>query len=103
VPRSPTRHAKFTAPIGAIIPGIVDVESFVRTLLCGRPLVLISAHYGNFELGGYLMGLFGFPTYTVARSSTIHTSTALSTNSAADRPIHPAEEGEQRADSRGRQ
>jgi Kdo2-lipid IVA lauroyltransferase/acyltransferase len=46
---------------------IVDLESFVRTLLCGRPLVLISAHYGNFELGGYLMGLFGFPTYTVAR------------------------------------
>ena len=46
---------------------IVDMEKFVRTLLCGRPLVLISAHYGNFELGGYLMGLFGFPTYTVAR------------------------------------
>jgi KDO2-lipid IV(A) lauroyltransferase len=46
---------------------IVDLEAFVRTLLCGRPLVLISAHYGNFELGGYLMGLFGFPTYTVAR------------------------------------
>jgi KDO2-lipid IV(A) lauroyltransferase len=46
---------------------IVNQESFVRTLLCGRPLVLISAHYGNFELGGYLMGLFGFPTYTVAR------------------------------------
>jgi KDO2-lipid IV(A) lauroyltransferase len=39
----------------------------VRTLLSGRPLVLISAHFGNFELGGYLMGLFGFPTYTVAR------------------------------------
>jgi KDO2-lipid IV(A) lauroyltransferase len=46
---------------------IVNVELFVRTLLSGRPLVLISAHYGNFELGGYLMGLFGFPTYTVAR------------------------------------
>ena len=46
---------------------IVDLESFVRTLLSGRPLVVISAHYGNFELGGYLMGLFGFPTYTVAR------------------------------------
>ena len=29
--------------------------------------MVISAHYGNFELGGYLMGLFGFPTYTVAR------------------------------------
>ena len=46
---------------------IVNMELFVRTLLSGRPLVLISAHYGNFELGGYLMGLFGFPTYTVAR------------------------------------
>jgi Kdo2-lipid IVA lauroyltransferase/acyltransferase len=47
---------------------IVNQEQFVRTLLSGRPLVLISAHYGNFELGGYLMGLFGFPTYTVARA-----------------------------------
>ncbi len=46
---------------------IVHLETFVRTLLAGRPLVLISAHFGNFELGGYLMGLFGFPTYTVAR------------------------------------
>ena len=46
---------------------IVNQELFVRTLLTGRPLVLISAHFGNFELGGYLMGLFGFPTYTVAR------------------------------------
>jgi KDO2-lipid IV(A) lauroyltransferase len=46
---------------------IVDLEMFVRTLLSGRPLVVVSAHYGNFELGGYLMGLFGFPTYTVAR------------------------------------
>jgi KDO2-lipid IV(A) lauroyltransferase len=46
---------------------ILQVENFVRTLTSGRPLVLISAHFGNFELGGYLMGLFGFPTYTVAR------------------------------------
>jgi len=47
---------------------IVNQELFVRTLLSGRPLVLISGHFGNFELGGYLMGLFGFPTYTVARA-----------------------------------
>jgi KDO2-lipid IV(A) lauroyltransferase len=46
---------------------IVNQELFVRTLLSGRPLVIISGHFGNFELGGYLMGLFGFPTYTVAR------------------------------------
>ena len=55
---------------------IVNQEQFVRTLLSGRPLVVISGHFGNFELGGYLMGLFGFPTYTVARSSTTCTSTA---------------------------
>lgn len=47
---------------------IVNQELFVRTLLSGRPLVVISGHFGNFELGGYLMGLFGFPTYTVARA-----------------------------------
>lgn len=46
---------------------IVNLETFARWLLSGRPLVIISGHYGNFELGGYLMGLFGFPTYTVAR------------------------------------
>jgi KDO2-lipid IV(A) lauroyltransferase len=47
---------------------IVNLEQFVATLLSGRPLVVISGHFGNFELGGYLMGLFGFPTYTVARA-----------------------------------
>jgi KDO2-lipid IV(A) lauroyltransferase len=47
---------------------IVNQKEFVRTLLSGRPLVVISGHFGNFELGGYLMGLFGFPTYTVARA-----------------------------------
>jgi KDO2-lipid IV(A) lauroyltransferase len=47
---------------------IVNQEQFVRTLLSGRPLVVISGHFGYFELGGYLMGLFGFPTYTVART-----------------------------------
>lgn len=46
---------------------IVRLKEFVRTLLAGRPLVVISGHFGNFELGGYLMGLFGFPSYTVAR------------------------------------
>ncbi len=39
----------------------------VRALLSDRPLMLISAHFGNFELAGYVLGLFGFPTYSVAR------------------------------------
>lgn len=42
-------------------------DRVVSTLLREEPKVIISGHYGNFELGGYLLGLFGFPTYTIAR------------------------------------
>jgi Kdo2-lipid IVA lauroyltransferase/acyltransferase len=34
----------------------------------GRPMILLTGHYGNWELAGYLFGLFGFPTVSVARS-----------------------------------
>ncbi|MGQ9576076.1 MAG: lysophospholipid acyltransferase family protein [Thermoguttaceae bacterium] len=40
----------------------------VRLLLGNRPVVLVTAHFGNFEIAGYLMGLFGFPSFTVART-----------------------------------
>lgn len=40
----------------------------LSTLLEQGPKVVISAHYGNFELGGYLLGLFGLPTHTIART-----------------------------------
>lgn len=33
-----------------------------------RPLILVTAHFGNFEMGGYLLGLLGCPTFAVARS-----------------------------------
>jgi KDO2-lipid IV(A) lauroyltransferase len=33
----------------------------------GKGLILVTAHYGNFELIGYMMGLFGFDIYSVAR------------------------------------
>jgi KDO2-lipid IV(A) lauroyltransferase len=39
----------------------------VRHVIDPRPAVLVTAHYGNFELAGFLLGLFGFPTVTVAR------------------------------------
>ena len=45
-----------------------DERIIVSTLLRDGPKVIISGHYGNFELGGYLLGLFGFPTHTVART-----------------------------------
>jgi len=36
-------------------------------LLKPHPTVLLTGHFGNFEVCGYISGLFGFPTYSVAR------------------------------------
>jgi KDO2-lipid IV(A) lauroyltransferase len=33
----------------------------------GNGLIFVGAHYGNFEILGYMMGLFGFNTYSIAR------------------------------------
>ena len=39
-----------------------------KWLLQGKQgLLLVTAHYGNFEIIGYLMGLFGFNIYSIAR------------------------------------
>jgi KDO2-lipid IV(A) lauroyltransferase len=46
---------------------ISQKRTFVRYLLDARPTLLVSGHFGNFELGGYVTGLLGFPTFTVAR------------------------------------
>jgi len=46
---------------------IPDVEIITRYLLDPRPTVLVSGHFGNFELGGFVTGMLGFPNYTVAR------------------------------------
>jgi len=42
-------------------------EVLVRALLDDRPTVIVSAHYGNFELSGFLLGLLGFSSLTIAR------------------------------------
>jgi KDO2-lipid IV(A) lauroyltransferase len=33
----------------------------------GKGLLMVAAHYGNFEIMGYLLGLFDFSVYSVAR------------------------------------
>jgi KDO2-lipid IV(A) lauroyltransferase len=38
-----------------------------RALLSGRPCLLLTAHYGNWELASYVLGLFGFRSWAVAR------------------------------------
>lgn len=39
----------------------------LKHLLAERPAVIVTGHFGNFEVGGYLVGLMGFPTVTIAR------------------------------------
>ncbi|MDZ4821584.1 MAG: lysophospholipid acyltransferase family protein [Planctomycetota bacterium] len=45
-----------------------DAATFMRFLWDDRAKMLVSGHYGNFELGGYMLGVFGFETYSVART-----------------------------------
>lgn len=39
----------------------------VQQLLDPRPTVLVTGHYGNFEVAGYVLGMYGFPTFAIAR------------------------------------
>jgi Kdo2-lipid IVA lauroyltransferase/acyltransferase len=46
---------------------IEGMEQIVRLLWADRPKLILSGHFGNFELAAYLFGVFGFRTYSVAR------------------------------------
>jgi KDO2-lipid IV(A) lauroyltransferase len=39
----------------------------VGGLTGGRPLLIVTGHFGNWEMAGYALGMFGFRTYAVAR------------------------------------
>ncbi|MFM7541346.1 MAG: lysophospholipid acyltransferase family protein [Planctomycetota bacterium] len=39
----------------------------VSLLLSGRPVILATGHFGNWEMAGYLLGLLGFRSYAIAR------------------------------------
>ena len=39
---------------------IEGLEQLIRTLWLDRPKVVLSGHYGNFELAAFLFGVFGF-------------------------------------------
>ena len=46
---------------------MVDGDIVARLCLTDRPRMLVTAHFGNFELLGYVFGLLGFPSYAIAR------------------------------------
>lgn len=45
-----------------------NVAPLVRQLMSDRPVIIVTGHFGNFEVGGYALGILGFPTYSVARN-----------------------------------
>lgn len=45
-----------------------DIDLEVEHLLTDRPVIVVSGHLGNFEIGGLVSALLGYPTYSVARS-----------------------------------
>jgi KDO2-lipid IV(A) lauroyltransferase len=47
---------------------LVDEDQLVRLLLTDRPTLIVTAHFGNFEVAGVVLGILGFPTHTVARA-----------------------------------
>jgi KDO2-lipid IV(A) lauroyltransferase len=44
-----------------------DRRQLLEIILGKRPAVLVSGHFGNFELAGFITGLFGIASTTVAR------------------------------------
>jgi Kdo2-lipid IVA lauroyltransferase/acyltransferase len=46
---------------------LVRKREAIHYLMDKRPIVLVSGHYGNFELTSYTLGLLGFPSFSIAR------------------------------------
>jgi Kdo2-lipid IVA lauroyltransferase/acyltransferase len=46
---------------------LVGHEKVLDRLLKGGSLILLTGHFGNWEMAGYLFGVFGFPPNSVAR------------------------------------
>lgn len=44
-----------------------DGPRLEEVLLSGRPVLFVTGHFGNWEMGGYALGLFGIPTHSIAR------------------------------------
>ncbi len=46
---------------------LVESELILTALLKSRPVLIVTGHFGNWELAGFALGLFGFRTYAIAR------------------------------------
>jgi KDO2-lipid IV(A) lauroyltransferase len=46
---------------------LIGIERAKWLMQEGRGLLMVTGHYGNFEIVGYMLGLFGFNIYSIAR------------------------------------
>ncbi len=46
---------------------LANCEVQIQCLLRPRAAILLTGHFGNFEAAGFLSGIFGYPTFTIAR------------------------------------
>jgi Kdo2-lipid IVA lauroyltransferase/acyltransferase len=44
-----------------------DCAGIIEALLSDRPLLVVTGHFGNWEVAGYVLGLLGFKTHAIAR------------------------------------
>ena len=44
-----------------------NIEQTKWLLQAGRPMLMVAAHYGSFEIMGYMLSVFGFDIYSIAR------------------------------------
>jgi len=42
-------------------------KAMIECLLSDRPLLIVTGHFGNWEMAGYTLGLLGFTTHAIAR------------------------------------
>ena len=47
---------------------LTGVPPLLNKLLDGGPMIMLTGHFGNWEMAGYLFGVFGFPPTSVART-----------------------------------
>jgi KDO2-lipid IV(A) lauroyltransferase len=46
---------------------LVHGDRVLTALLSDRPLLIVTAHFGNWEMAGYVLGAVGFKTFAIAR------------------------------------
>jgi KDO2-lipid IV(A) lauroyltransferase len=47
---------------------LVGGDKILSALLSDRPVLFATGHFGNWEMSGYALGLFGFKTHAIART-----------------------------------